>query len=103
VIVTARARSSEAASVPPCSSITGRTNGLGGEVALADRGVEGETSAILKCAAARVSDLVGHQPLERQPLLAHQLGDLLLALLDRLLAPLLGEPLADLGSGPAAT
>ena len=43
--------------------------------------------------------LGGHQALQRQALLAHGLGELVLALLDRLLAALLGEPLADLVAG----
>ena len=42
------------------------------------------------------------QPLERQALLAHRLGDGVLAGLDGLLAALLGEPLLDLVAGPRA-
>ena len=74
-------------------------DGLGAEVALADGGVERRDVGELEVDRGQHQRLVGHQPLERQPLLAHQLGDLLLALVDRLLAPLLGEPLADLGAG----
>src|SRR5258708_3517587 len=52
----------------------------------------------------RVPELPGHvaervgagEALQRQPLLAHDLGDLVLARLDGRLAALLGEPLADL-------
>ena len=41
-----------------------------------------------------------HHPLEGQALLAQQPADLLLAVLDRLLAALLGEPVADLAARP---
>ena len=75
-------------------------DGLRRDVALADRGVERGDVGELEVLGGLGQRLLGEQPLEGQALLAHQLGDLLLALLDRLLAPLLGEPLADLGAGP---
>ena len=75
-------------------------DGLGAEVALPTAAYSAETSASRKCIAAWVSDSWDSTRLSGQPLLAHQLGDLLLAALDRLLAALLGEPLLDLGAGP---
>ena len=44
--------------------------------------------------------LGGQQALQRQALLAHRPGDRVLAVLDRLLAALLGEPLPDLVARP---
>jgi hypothetical protein len=75
-------------------------DGLRGQVALADGGVERRDVGDLEVLGREGQRLVRHQPLQRQPLLAHQRGDLVLAVLDRLLAPLLGEPLPDLGARP---
>ena len=75
-------------------------DGLGAEVALADGGVERGHVGEVEVLGDLGERLVGEQPLDRQPLLAHQLGDLVLAALDRLLAALLGEPLPDLRAGP---
>ena len=100
VIVTASARSSCGAVVAAVQVDDPAYDGLGAEVALADRGVERGDVGEVEVLGDQRQRLVGEQPLERQALLAHQLGDLVLALLDRLLAPLLGEPLPDLGAGP---
>ena len=52
--------------------------------------------------ATPVRDSTDSQPLERQALLAHGLGEGVLARLDHLLAALLGEPVPDLVAWPAA-
>ena len=72
----------------------------GAEVALADGGVEGRDVGDPEAGGDLGERVVGEQPLDRQALLAHELGDLVLAPLDRLLAALLGEPLPDLGARP---
>ena len=51
-------------------------DGLRAEVALADRGVERGDVGELEVLGDQGERLVGEQPLEGQPLLAHQLGDL---------------------------
>ena len=71
-------------------------DGLGADVALADGGVERGDVDELEVLGHQRERLVRHHPLEGHALLAHELDDLVLALLDRLLAPLLGEVLPDL-------
>ena len=72
---------------------------LGADPALADRGVQAGEVGVAELRGDRLECVRGHQPLQRQALLAHDLGDLVLARLDRRLAALLGEPLADLVAG----
>ena len=76
---------------------------LGADPALADRGVQAGQVRVAEVGGDRRERLGGHQALQRQALLAHDLGDLVLARLDRRLAALLGEPLADLVAGAGAT
>ena len=73
---------------------------LGAEVALPYRGIERRDVGVVEVLGHQRQHVVGHQPVEGQALLAHELGDLVLAPLDGLLAALLGEPLADLGARP---
>ena len=75
---------------------------LGADPALADRRVEAGQVGVAEVARDRAEGVGRHQPLQRQVLLAHHPGDLVLARLDRGLAALLGEPLADLVPGPGA-
>src|SRR3984957_19750424 len=75
---------------------------LGADPALADRRVEAGQVRVAQVARDRAERLGRHQALQREVLLAHHPRDLVLARLDRRLAALLGEPLADLVPGPGA-
>ena len=72
---------------------------LGADPALAHRGVQAGEVGVAKVGGDALEGLGGHQALQRETLLAHDLGDLVLARFDRGLAALLGEPLADLVAG----
>ncbi|MCO5556192.1 hypothetical protein L7F22_009736 [Adiantum nelumboides] len=73
---------------------------LGAGLVLADGGVERGDVGVVHLAGQRGHGVAGDQPLQRHPGAARLPGDRLLALLDGLLAALLGEPLLDLGLGP---
>ena len=77
-------------------------DGRGGHLALADRGVQRRDVRVAHLVGDRDERLVRQEALDRQVLLAHRLGDGVLAVLDRLFAALLGEPLADLVAGARA-
>ena len=73
---------------------------LGRHVVLADRGVAARRGRRSSASAATSSSSVGRQLLDRQALAAQRLDQLVAAGLDGVLAPLAGEPLADLVRGP---
>ena len=100
--VVTSARSSVAPSSPPSDSTSRADDRLRRHVAVADRGVQRGDVRVAQLVGERRQRLGGEQPLHREVLLAHRLGDRVLALLDRLLAALLGEPGADLVAGPRA-
>jgi hypothetical protein len=75
-------------------------DGLRRHVLLADGGVERGDVRVAHLVGQRGQGLAREQPLQGQALLAHRAGDRVLAVLDRLLATLLGEPLPDLVAGP---
>jgi hypothetical protein len=75
-------------------------DGLGAEVALTHSGIESRHVADAELVGDLGERLMGHHPLQREALLAQQAADLLLAVLDRFLATLLGEPVADLAARP---
>src|ERR1700722_5006397 len=75
---------------------------LGADPALADRRVQPGYIGVAQVTGQGDQRVGGGQPLQRQPLLAHGPGDLVLARLDRGFAALLGEPLPDLVPGPGA-
>ena len=72
----------------------------GRHVVLADRGVERRDVLVAQLVGQRGHRVGGDEALQRQAGAARLAGDRLLAGLDRLLAPLLGEPLLDLLLGP---
>src|SRR5699024_3177790 len=67
-------------------------------VALADRGVERIDRGLVQVVRDRGEGVVGEQTPHGQVLPAQRLGELLPALLERLLAALLREPVADLAA-----
>ena len=75
---------------------------LGRDVRVADGCEEAVDVGVAQVAGDGGQALGGHQPMQRETLLAQVLGDRILALLDRLLTPFLGEPLADLVAGARA-
>ena len=72
------------------------------EVPLADRRVQRGDVAVPGLLGDRGQRLARRDPLDRQAFLAQRAGEGVLALLDRLLAPLLGEPRTDLVAGTRA-
>ncbi len=72
---------------------------LGRHVALTDRGIQAGDIGVTQLAGQAGERAVGHQPLERQTLFAHGLGDVVLACVDGFLAALFGEPLPNLVAG----
>ncbi len=72
---------------------------LRGDMALADGGVEGGDVGVAHLVGEGDQGVARQDPLDGQVLLAHGAGDGVLALLDRLVASLLGEPAADLVAG----
>ena len=77
-------------------------HGLRADRALADRGVQGVDVGELEVGRDRGEVLDGQQALQRETGLAELAGQRLLAVLDRLLAALAGEVVADLAAGPRA-
>ena len=75
---------------------------LGGHPALADLGVERCDVGQVQLLGQVGQSLPREQPLQRQPLLANRPGDRVLALLDGVLATLLGVPGLDLVARPRA-
>ncbi len=75
---------------------------LGRDVPLPHRGVQRGDVGVVQLAGDDEEGVVRQQALQRQVLLAHGARDLVLALLDRLLAALLGEVLLDLVARPGA-
>ncbi len=91
------AMSSTAPSGPPSDCDQPLHHRLRRDVALADRRVQRGDVGVAQVAGERGQRVAAEQPLQRQALLAHRPDDRVLALLDRVLAALLGEPLPDLG------
>src|SRR5690606_39059695 len=79
-----------------------RNDGRRGDLPLADRGVQGRDVRIAQLGRDSQERLVRGHALDRQVLLAHRLRDRVLAVLDRLLAAFLREPLTDLVARPGA-
>ena len=77
-------------------------DGLGTDPALTDRGVERADVVLAQVGCDCRQRGRGQQPVDRDALLAHGLEQLVLALLDGLLATLAGEPGLDLAAGPRA-
>jgi hypothetical protein len=75
---------------------------LGRRMAVAHGGVQRRHVGVVKFLRHRHQRVVRHHLLQRQVLLPHGAGELVLALFDRLFAALLGEPLADLVPCPRA-
>ena len=71
-------------------------------MAVAHPGVEPGDVHVLEVLRDRRQGVVGHEPLQGQVLLAHGLGQQVLAAVDRLFAAFLAEPLPDLVAGPGA-
>ena len=72
------------------------------DAALADGGVQRGDVRVVQLGEQRGERRVGQQPVQRQAGLAHRAGDRVLAVLDRLVAALLGEPGLDLRAGAGA-
>src|SRR5690606_20884143 len=75
---------------------------VGADLVFADGRIQRVQVAVAQVVGECDQRLAGEQPLNRQLLLAHDLGDRLFALLDRCFAALLGEPLPDLVAGSSA-